>query len=396
MLTVEYLPGGASLPHRHDAEVFVYVLEGSVVMQVDGQKAVTLGPARPFTKDRRISIASPRTRAPPSRRSSWCSSSRIRTNPPRVRSPSSEIGLAAARCELRRNYREFQRIRGTLCGRDVPPRSFCGAGRKLHPVLSLGSGYVALAVALTLPSAMDGGLAGPPVGLVRGRCVATIQLPPIRSKRWADQPRGGLSVTDPRGTSGSALTAACSASTAPPLSPMTRRSAFPPKRSGVWHWIPGDGCGSPSTAASTSEAPKVSSRYGRQNGLVLTDHSLPIAFLAKDHILVAYKAHVQELRREQLDSGAWRSAPLFSAQQIEANRTWTRSSAFSPRETGHSGSAAASNCAASRATTYAPGASPKGFRKDPMAPFCSTTMTGCGYAVASTCWFANPGRKASP
>ena len=48
MLTVEYLPGGASLPHRHDAEVFVYVLEGSVVMQVDGQKAVTLGPGSTF------------------------------------------------------------------------------------------------------------------------------------------------------------------------------------------------------------------------------------------------------------------------------------------------------------------------------------------------------------
>jgi diguanylate cyclase (GGDEF)-like protein len=54
------------------------------------------------------------------------------------------------------------------------------------------------------------------------------------------------------------------------------------------------------------------------NGLVLTDHSLPIAFLAKDHILVAYKAHVQELRREQPDSGAWHSTSLFSAQQIEA------------------------------------------------------------------------------
>jgi len=48
MLTVEYVPGGASLPHRHDAEVFVYVLEGSVVMQVDGQKAVTLGPGATF------------------------------------------------------------------------------------------------------------------------------------------------------------------------------------------------------------------------------------------------------------------------------------------------------------------------------------------------------------
>lgn len=48
MLTVAYLPGGASLPHRHDAEVFVYVLEGSVVMQVDGQQAVTLGAGQTF------------------------------------------------------------------------------------------------------------------------------------------------------------------------------------------------------------------------------------------------------------------------------------------------------------------------------------------------------------
>ena len=48
VLTVTYLPGGASLPHRHDADVFVYVLEGSVVMQVDGQPAVTVGPGQTF------------------------------------------------------------------------------------------------------------------------------------------------------------------------------------------------------------------------------------------------------------------------------------------------------------------------------------------------------------
>lgn len=48
MLTVTYPPGGASPPHRHDAEVFVYVLEGSVVMQVDGQEAVTLGAGQTF------------------------------------------------------------------------------------------------------------------------------------------------------------------------------------------------------------------------------------------------------------------------------------------------------------------------------------------------------------
>jgi quercetin dioxygenase-like cupin family protein len=48
MSTVEYLPGGASMPHRHDAEVFVYVLEGSVLMQVDGKPPVTVGPGQTF------------------------------------------------------------------------------------------------------------------------------------------------------------------------------------------------------------------------------------------------------------------------------------------------------------------------------------------------------------
>src|SRR5580765_2392370 len=42
MLTVEYLPGGASLPHRHDAQVFVYVIQGELRMQVAGSPAVTL------------------------------------------------------------------------------------------------------------------------------------------------------------------------------------------------------------------------------------------------------------------------------------------------------------------------------------------------------------------
>jgi quercetin dioxygenase-like cupin family protein len=48
MLTVEYLPGGASLPHRHDANVFVYVLEGSLMMQVEGGVPVTLRPGESF------------------------------------------------------------------------------------------------------------------------------------------------------------------------------------------------------------------------------------------------------------------------------------------------------------------------------------------------------------
>jgi quercetin dioxygenase-like cupin family protein len=48
LLTVEYLPGGASMPHRHDADVFVYVLEGSLIMQVDGKPPVMLGPGQTF------------------------------------------------------------------------------------------------------------------------------------------------------------------------------------------------------------------------------------------------------------------------------------------------------------------------------------------------------------
>jgi quercetin dioxygenase-like cupin family protein len=48
METVEYAPGGKSPPHRHHAQVFVYVLEGSVRMQVQGSPAVTLSPGGTF------------------------------------------------------------------------------------------------------------------------------------------------------------------------------------------------------------------------------------------------------------------------------------------------------------------------------------------------------------
>jgi quercetin dioxygenase-like cupin family protein len=48
MITVSYEPGGADDIHRHDAHVFVYVLEGSIVMQVRGQPAVTLKPGQTF------------------------------------------------------------------------------------------------------------------------------------------------------------------------------------------------------------------------------------------------------------------------------------------------------------------------------------------------------------
>jgi quercetin dioxygenase-like cupin family protein len=48
MVSVTYPPGGASAPHRHNADVFVYVLEGSVVMQVDGGQPVTLNAGQTF------------------------------------------------------------------------------------------------------------------------------------------------------------------------------------------------------------------------------------------------------------------------------------------------------------------------------------------------------------
>ena len=48
MITVEHAPGGSSPMHRHNAQAMVYVLEGSVVMQVKGGKEVTLVPGQTF------------------------------------------------------------------------------------------------------------------------------------------------------------------------------------------------------------------------------------------------------------------------------------------------------------------------------------------------------------
>lgn len=45
---VEYPPGGWDAAHRHNAAVFVYVLEGAVVMQAQGGREVTLGPGQTF------------------------------------------------------------------------------------------------------------------------------------------------------------------------------------------------------------------------------------------------------------------------------------------------------------------------------------------------------------
>jgi quercetin dioxygenase-like cupin family protein len=48
MITVEYPPGGTSPAHTHHAQALVYVLEGSIVMQVKGGAPVTLTPGQTF------------------------------------------------------------------------------------------------------------------------------------------------------------------------------------------------------------------------------------------------------------------------------------------------------------------------------------------------------------
>ena len=48
MITVEYPPGGSDPIHRHNAHGFLYVLEGSVVMQVKGGQEATLTPGQTF------------------------------------------------------------------------------------------------------------------------------------------------------------------------------------------------------------------------------------------------------------------------------------------------------------------------------------------------------------
>src|SRR5215831_12591252 len=48
MMTVVYPPGASDPVHRHNASAFLYVLEGSIVMQVKGGKEVTLTPGQTF------------------------------------------------------------------------------------------------------------------------------------------------------------------------------------------------------------------------------------------------------------------------------------------------------------------------------------------------------------
>ena len=48
MVVVEYPPGVASAAHRHNANTFVYVLEGTVVMQVAGGQEMMLTAGQTF------------------------------------------------------------------------------------------------------------------------------------------------------------------------------------------------------------------------------------------------------------------------------------------------------------------------------------------------------------
>jgi quercetin dioxygenase-like cupin family protein len=48
VIEVSYPPGAQDMVHRHDADAFVYVLEGQIVMQLKGKPAVTLKAGQTF------------------------------------------------------------------------------------------------------------------------------------------------------------------------------------------------------------------------------------------------------------------------------------------------------------------------------------------------------------
>jgi hypothetical protein len=73
MYTVDFPPGFSSPVHRHNAQVSVYVLEGSVVMQVRGEKKSRCGQARPFMKIPTIFTSLAGTQVVQSQQNSLCS-----------------------------------------------------------------------------------------------------------------------------------------------------------------------------------------------------------------------------------------------------------------------------------------------------------------------------------
>ena len=48
IIEVSYPPGAQDMVHRHDADAFVYVLEGQIIMQLKGKPAVTLKAGQTF------------------------------------------------------------------------------------------------------------------------------------------------------------------------------------------------------------------------------------------------------------------------------------------------------------------------------------------------------------
>ena len=78
MITVEYAPGGSDPIHRHNAHAFLYVLEGSIVMQVQGGKQVTLTPGQTFYEGPTMFMSLAGTQAIPSQQNSLCFWSRTR------------------------------------------------------------------------------------------------------------------------------------------------------------------------------------------------------------------------------------------------------------------------------------------------------------------------------
>ncbi len=48
MLEITYLPGDSDIVHRHDADAFIYVLEGEIIMQLKGKDPVHLKAGQTF------------------------------------------------------------------------------------------------------------------------------------------------------------------------------------------------------------------------------------------------------------------------------------------------------------------------------------------------------------
>ena len=84
-----YPPGGSDTVHKHHAQVLVYVLEGSIVMQVRGEAPITLVPGQTFYEGPDDVHIVSRNASQTPRPSSWCSSSRTRA--PRFSFPRSDL-----------------------------------------------------------------------------------------------------------------------------------------------------------------------------------------------------------------------------------------------------------------------------------------------------------------